>query len=319
MIVKMPNPDYANHPAYGGLFGRGRFIAKAKAFKRYAPKFLKNFFLALKFYKRLPKGDYDRRNPVWFERLIEDGAAAWRMEQGDIAELLKKIGQYVARLEARKSKIPAEKRKFSDHSLHIPESDAGFYSWLGELFGKYDIQKIIESYSGRRMNLKTAAVFLNDPQDEYWKDHFADVGLPDPPTAYMHTDSSMRWLKCMVYLSEVREENGPFSYVLGSNNFYMSFWEYVARKSSDMSGLDKCERNWREMFWTLPHFLQRKCELGNDFLEGDPAVKMLLEREKKFTSAEGNMIIFDTDGVHRGGMVHSGRRLALIAAFMPGN
>jgi hypothetical protein len=42
-----------------------------------------------------------------------------------------------------------------------------------------------------------------------------------------------------------------------------------------------------------------------------PEVAALLASEHFFTSDEGNLILFDNNGIHRGGMVLEGKRIIL--------
>jgi hypothetical protein len=149
---------------------------------------------------------------------------------------------------------------------------------------------------------------IGDPDDMDWKNHFADVRVADPQTAYMHRDSSIKRVKAMIYLNEVNMENGPTSYVLGSNNFKTGFWEYIVHKANDRADLDKCNPKARELFSALPTIFQKKAEFGNYLTDSDPAAKELLAKEHKFTS---------TDGIHRGGMVVRGQRRVLIIVFKP--
>jgi hypothetical protein len=117
--------------------------------------------------------------------------------------------------------------------------------------------------------------------------------------------------KGIIYVSEVTPDTGPFSYVIGSNNFKSSTLEYLVRKANDNSRLDRCDRATRELFWALPHSLQKKSEFGNDLLDSASEATALLDNEHQFVSAEGDMILFDNEGVHRGSMVRKGERQIL--------
>jgi len=52
-------------------------------------------------------------------------------------------------------------------------------------------------------------------------------------------------------------------------------------------------------------------------MDGSPEAEALLAREYKFTSKDGNLLFFDPEGVHRGGMVDRGERIILQIALEP--
>jgi hypothetical protein len=167
-------------------------------------------------------------------------------------------------------------------------------------------------YIGVRVALREVVKLqVTDADDAPWRPHFADVGLPDPATTYMHVDSEPRFVKCMLYLNELTLDNGPFSYVLGTNHVRMSRFEYMVRKANDRSGLDRCDAATRELFAALPRSLQLKSEFGNDLFDASPDAAALLAHEYAFTSQDGRLIFFDNTGVHRGRHVVTGERHAV--------
>jgi hypothetical protein len=112
----------------------------------------------------------------------------------------------------------------------------------------------------------------------------------------------------MIYLNQVNEKNGAFSYVLGSNNFKISFWERVISSTNSLSDLYKCSYSERELFGALPKAFQKKAEFGNDLLDSSPESALLMKMEHQFTSEDGDLILFDNEGIHRGGLVRKGER-----------
>ena len=67
----------------------------------------------------------------------------------------------------------------------------------------------------------------------------------------------------------------------------------------------------RRRFAALPSILRRKCAFGNDVLAGTEISQRLLSAEWTITAPRGSMVLFDTKGFHRGGMVNRGERLVL--------
>ena len=157
---------------------------------------------------------------------------------------------------------------------------------------------------------------MNDETDVHLKRHFDDLGLEDPPTKYMHLDSTIDILKCILYYTPVTLETGPFSYVVGTNRHQSSAIEFATRKANDFARLDSCDRETREVFWALPSFFQHKAEFGND-LTNPKQMESLLANEHKFTSEDGNLLFFDNNaGIHRGALIQKGHRV--IVQFLMG-
>ena len=117
--------------------------------------------------------------------------------------------------------------------------------------------------------------------------------------------------QAILYLSEVGPDNGPFCYCLGSNHVEIGWLEGAARRANDRIDLSSCAPESRRLFHALPRRLRRKAKFGND-LEGDhPQLGRLLASERRFTLADGDLILFDDRGIHRGGLVQAGERCML--------
>jgi len=68
-------------------------------------------------------------------------------------------------------------------------------------------------------------------------------------------------------------------------------------------------------FAALPKVLQRKCAFGNDILANTEIAERLLAAEWTITAERGHIVLFDTKGFHRGGMVTRGERLVLTCVI----
>lgn len=108
-----------------------------------------------------------------------------------------------------------------------------------------------------------------------------------------HRDHHFELFKVMVYLSDVNEKNGPFSYIEKSHSkinqlltlFFLKFFsKNTTRYSED-----------------LVNFI---CKIFN-------------YKKKIFIGRKGTCIIFNSSGLHRGLEILSGERLALTAYIYP--
>ena len=311
-LRKIPEPDYIIHPAYGKLFGKPKLSARIEALKRFLPYFFR-IVTAPRIRRHLPPHSPITVNGTdhfpLLQGLLFDGVIAVRLSADQITKISQGVSIYSTVLEARRAQIPAGKRAHQDNVLGIPQKEAPeLYACLYEVLVSHDILTMASRYLGLPVRIRGVFLQINDANDTFWRNHFSDIGLPDPATAYMHVDSSIGWMKCLIYLSHVNESNGPFSYVIGSNNLKAGLTDYIVRKANDKSRLDKCDRRTREVFWALPKVLRKKAEFGNDLLDLTPEVSSLIARERQFTSEDGNLIFFDNDGIHRGGMILEGKR-----------
>jgi hypothetical protein len=75
--------------------------------------------------------------------------------------------------------------------------------------------------------------------------------------------------------------------------------------------MSSCKPEQRRLFHALPKLLRRKAKFGNDLPPDHPGLARLLATEKRFGSAEGDLILFDDRGMHRGGLLEEGERIMM--------
>jgi ectoine hydroxylase-related dioxygenase (phytanoyl-CoA dioxygenase family) len=115
-----------------------------------------------------------------------------------------------------------------------------------------------------------------------------------------HMDDWKHRIKVMIYLHDVDEDNGPFSYLLGSHRF--SKWR----------GLEE---------FKFYRYFDRSQVTGGGIASqvgaySDQEVDLLKHRygyeELKVLAPEGTIIIFDSKGLHRGYPLKKGIRKVLV-------
>ena len=313
----LPRPDYAHHPAYGQHFGSPTLPTRLRALRKLGPALREQIPVAWRL-KALPRLDLSTGSTL-LERLSRDGAVAVRFEDHEIATLRDHVRPYIAQLQERKTSVPQRDRVFKDMILPISvKTNRDFIRSLRETLEHHGVIDAASRYLGRRAVMREVVrLQITDADDRPWHPHFGDIGLPDPSTTYMHVDSEPRFMKGMLYFNQVTRDNGPFSYVLGTNHVNMSRFEYMVRKANDRSGLDRCDPETRRLFNALPRFLQLKSEFGNDLLDDSPEAEVLRTREHAFTSEDGHLVVFDNNGIHRGLKVVAGERHAMQIQLRP--
>lgn len=352
-LRRLPEPPYAEHPAYGGAFGTPSLATRVKAVKTLLPWIGVVAFKRALLFDRLPVlPDYDgpmaggighriavlpRYAPLIarglatsakralirkdqtpggprLQAMRRDGAVGVRFADGDMAAIRQEMSAPLAAL--YKKRDASAKRTFENNQTWLNRKQTpNLYALLDEVLTSNGVYADASAYLGRPVSITHLTVQINDAKDGFHHNKFADVGVPDPATNYMHVDTTDEILKFMIYLNEVRDTNGPFAYVMGSARLQMSWFEGIVRRAVDRSGLSGYSVPTRELFMALPKPLRRKCTFGSDLIDGCPEVAALLAAEHRFTSADGDAILFDNLGIHRGALVTEGERQMMVVTL----
>jgi hypothetical protein len=326
-LAHIPDPDYRNHVAYGKLFHRPKLSTRINALKKWRAGYRQimptvraaaakkgTTVSRLLLSRDLPMAEESEGASPLLRQLARDGAVPVRLTPEERAEIRGAAAPFVAALQAKRAQTPDGKRAFRDNQLGIPPDEGReLHAAIGRMLAAHDIPAAASRYLGYTVGEKPYVnLQINGASDtSFWGSGFRDLDLPYPGTTYMHIDTDVGVLKCLLYLEEVTDRNGPFRYVLGSHR-YAGLLERIIRKANDVSGLDSRVREARELFWALPGPLRRKAAFGYDLLDASPEAEALLAREHAFTSDDGDLILFDGDrGIHRGAMVIEGERQML--------
>jgi hypothetical protein len=218
-----------------------------------------------------------------------------------------------ARLDERRAGIPLEKRKFDDNVYWCTRSsDPQAFATVEKIFSRYGVIEAASAYLGRPVGVKHVNAQINDEDYAFWKRQFADTKLADPWGSYLHVDATYGMLKCAIYTHEIGPDGGPFCYVRGSQRVKVGWFEGMVRRTNDFAGLSGRKAEVRKKFMALPAFLRKKAEFGADVLDESSEAQRLREGHFSATSNYGNCILFDGNGIHRGGMVNKGERRCIF-------
>jgi hypothetical protein len=310
MVNKIPFIDYSNHPAYGKLFGKPSLHNQYFALRIFLPIFircLKNNLDNLK-YNSLTIDSSNRNNSTELRQFIQDGIIVKRISSMTKLRLINLLNPKIFELKCKRANIPLSERTFIDNMLYL-QGDI-LYNECVKLLHHHEIIKMASIYVGYPIDLQKISLHIYDENDNFIYQNFKSMVAPT--TTDMHIDwSQHRMVKCLIYLNDVDQNNGPFKYVMGSNNFKVGLWEKTIRYANSFCGLNKCSSLERELFWALPKLFQKKADFGNDLLDTSLESVALQERERHFTSQDGDILFFDNEGIHRGGDVQKGERQVL--------
>lgn len=302
-------PGYTGH-IKGGFAGRFRTLGKymphvLRAWKEDIAGFFKGA-------KRYAIRDQYRKQA---EEFVETGFLCGNLNSEEHGRLAQLVEKPIAEL--RKSRAESKEHTFIGNTRFFNTGDdKELFDTLAKYMDKHGMLDAASAFIGRPVTVTHLLIQINDPEDSYFHNVFADVeGMPDPKTNYMHVDTSYDMVKCVVYMNEVGMDNGAFSFVLGSHHARPEGWEGILRRAVDRSGMSYTQRKWRQLFYSLPKGLRKKCTFGVDLEDDSEGSNAMLNREFYFTSKQGNMGLFANNGVHRGGITKTGERVVFFATI----
>jgi hypothetical protein len=345
--TSLPEIDYDAHPAYGGMFPKATLPERMYALQIFLRTFAfvtirrivdydnmplltkeagfsgLNFRTALLYFSMFGRIRASRiigkltgarrpsapAAPALLNRIKADGIVPLMLSTHEIEQVRDVTDPGFAKLDERRTAIPAEKRKFDDNVYWCTRaSDPQAFTTVENIFKRYGIIEAASAYLGRPVGVKHVNAQINDQDLAFWKRVFPDTQLADPWCSYLHIDATYGMLKCAVYVHEIGPDGGPFCYVRGSQNADTGWFDGMVRRTNDFSGFSGRKPEARKKFMALPALLRKKADFGGDLQDGTTDVQHLREGHFSATSNYGNCILFDGNGIHRGGMVNKGER-----------
>ncbi len=331
--------DYENHPAYQSLFGKGDVTLRFKAMLQFLRSIFPLILKRLIKYEMIP---IEIRNPASlsgygffaitavrnalglhsrnriknhpskvFSTLENNGVCVVQIPDERFTELAALAKPHFDRLEKRRSKRTSGNRSFEESRSNVDARKHGdeLYQTIENILKDSGIIDAASQYLGRDAHLIDVNPQINDSSDSFWRKIFPDLpGLKLPETAYFHRDASGGDLKAIIYMTDVNIETGPFSYVVGSNKLNLSRFDDLVAEANDHNGLSATTLEARKRFTKLPRKFRQKGAFGNDLIEGSRLAHEVKQGTWQITSKCGSIVLFDTKGIHRGGMVTKGER-----------
>ncbi|MEY2929913.1 MAG: hypothetical protein RL033_662 [Pseudomonadota bacterium] len=215
----------------------------------------------------------------------------------------------------------------------LPRAGA-YYRVLQQALDEHGYTGATSAFHGCEMELLSVNLVYSHERERWWRDCYADQGLPTSPATYFHHDQDWHQIKAVIYLTPATRESGAFSFIEGGHRFrqgnalahiYFHLTHAMDRAAAAANaGLPHYYRRafsvagLRAGFVGLPRILQGATHFGDDLLEGSPQTAALLARERIVESGTGNIVLFNGgDLLHRGGLVQRGERWSLQLMFGP--
>ncbi|MFC0240550.1 hypothetical protein [Rhodopseudomonas telluris] len=343
----LPAIDYDAHPAYGRVMSMPMLGARLKAISYFGYGFLltsaqrvidiahlprpaaggKPFaallrqlptYLRLILLQRLSRFTAGRafapkteRGAAVFAPLQADGFAAVRLGPDAIAQIRTQLAPQLSALEQRTVPGGAEPGRIDVDLAANPH----LYRWFNQTAADLGLTEASSAYLKRPVGVGQIVAELAEAPGVAAASPFADVSVDASPCDGFKVDPGTNVLKLVIYLGEVGPDNGPLTYVAGSNRAATRFWDGLIRRANDLAGLSSTLQSWRETFYALPAGLQRKASFGADLVADSAFAAAIQSNQVELTSPKGNAVLYDPAGIHRDGVVTHGRRSAIVVTF----
>lgn len=217
----------------------------------------------------------------------------------------------------RRAGGPDSKRAFEESRGRTTRQDQQpLFDVIERVLKDAGVMDVASAYMQRQGRVIDVNPQINDTSDTFWKDIFPDTPPSQlPGAAYCHRDASGGDLKAIIYMTDVTPQNGPFSYVVGSHRMHISRADDLICEANDSNGLAGTDVRSRARFAALPKKLMQKGSFGNDLLPTAPLAEDIAGGLWAITAPKGSIVLFDTKGIHRGGMVESGERRVITCVI----
>ena len=263
-----------------------------------------------KFYSRFQSSRQETTLPTnrVYEDLYENGVSCLKV---DVSELKERLEQQVNALSQRPDSRPPV-----GTLDRVEELGPNYINLLNNMFSKLGILQGATKYNkGRPLVVSRAVLHISTPTDQHWKHFLYDCDMLSK-TTNLHIDPKEDTIKAIMYINDVTQEDGPFSYVLKSNRWVYDDLQNIFSRSISTSNYCSSPEH-RAVVFQLPKVCRVTGFFGRLLLDDSTQQNMILEKERMLTSDLGNLCIFDPAGMHRGGVCKQGTRVALQILMKP--
>ena len=280
------------------------------------------------FYRRIamsrpsPETQSDRQRA-----LSADGFYITSISQRTLARIHRLSGTTVKMLRVNAS---AGKMSRADLSVNSGRVIRSISKTLNRDFKKSGVIRSLRVLLDAPVRVVGVALELSVPGSTWWKSS-AEEGN-SPATLYAHVDRSVSAPKSIVYLTEVREENGPTTCYPGIyGSIAMSGLQDLVGRCLETIGSNQksplydyykivgqplSNERFRGHFMKLPPTVRFNSHFGWDVIKNSELEDMMLSRQHEVLGPAGTALIFDGGRlVHRGGLIEAGERVVLQVVF----
>ena len=260
-----------------------------------------------------------------YGQLKAKGYVCGQLAEDDLAALQGGLQQAKAQVRANRTKGGLRREDLSCNDVG-PE----FHTLFAEILRRSGMVRAASNALCQNLDYWGFTMELSVPQSHWWRGRYGDLRCESNRTAYYHGDEGSDLIKVIIYLSDVIDQNGPFSFLPGSWRVappHLQFAVsrvidalYMPMEYSDIGSHPHtlASREGRRHFAALPPELRHVSHWGNDVIAGSELERAVAEDEERMTGNTGSFILFDGARLfHRGGLVGSGERWACQVILRP--
>jgi hypothetical protein len=209
-----------------------------------------------------------------------------------------------------KQRDPIRNTRVQDKIINLPHEHE-IHEKINTLYSKLSIIK--KPYEITDINLHISDA--NDTFNEYFQTD--QRKKPKNKLYTLHIDPKYSYIKTIIYLNEVKNNNGPFAYVPESHRWYFDEVEMLFCKSNQLVNT-LSNSSQRKSNASLPIWARKNSYFSRQLLDGVHTSETVYSKLKHFTTDETNFILFEPNhGWHRGTHVEDGERIALQVIMKP--
>ena len=246
----------------------------------------------------------DIASSTQYEDLYENGIHSttidttelYRMVQEDCKELLNKIVS-----------IP-DPHNYDRAINYTAKNHPKLIAGLNRIYKEKGLLSAASKYNqGKDLQIQLAALHIASPSDMHHYQTLLDCKTTTKLIS-LHNDPKHNLMKSILYLNDVDEDTGPFSYIPQSNRWWYNEVEKLfAYGNSTGNYLDSPAA--RELALSFPATFRKTVIVGRFIPDNTELSNILLSSIVKYTSDKANCMLFDPLGFHRGGLCTTKQRI----------
>lgn len=238
-----------------------------------------------------------------YQNLVQDGIHAI---QSDTTELLGMFKERARALEKRERKTG-----LTDYDRAFIDNSPATLKAIHKLLNSNGLLEAGTKYrGGNSLSVRSATLHVAKPGDRHHYQQFRDCKT-STKLLNLHFDPKPGIMKAIIYLDEVKANDGPFCWIKGSHRWSYGEMERVFAWGNSVGNY--CHTpDHRIVANAFPKRLRGNAIVGRLIPDGTKLSKQLLMMLHPYLSTEANVMIFDpTFGLHCGGNPTTGTRINL--------
>lgn len=240
-------------------------------------------------------------NPV-FNDFFEKGVHACSIDTTSLTKKLQKNIDGLINMKITNQRV--------DRYDRMMGCDNETINMVSGIFKKKNILSAASNYNGRNLSVVNVVLLVSKPNDVHYRGFMLDC-KEEPETICYHIDPKEDVMKAMIYLNDIDDQAGPFSYVPTSNRFMINKLQQIFGRSITTGSYCHTPDARRSVF-RLPKRLRVSYNFGRLLLDNTDLSNKILKEHEVYTSDKANCVAFDPGaGIHRGAFCKSKNRVAL--------